>query len=129
MPMRLKPMTADGSSPVQGSYPQAVEASGATRWLFVSGQVPVRPDGGLSPDFTEQCRQCWANIEAQLRAADMTLDNLVKVTTFLSDRKYADENRAVRLEVLEHRQPALTVIITGIFDEAWLVEIEAVAAA
>lgn len=129
MPARLTPMTGDGSPPVQGSYPQAVEVTGATRWLFVSGQVPTRPDGGLSPGFTEQCRQCWANLEAQLRAADMTLDNLVKVTTFLSDRRYADQNRAVRLEVLEGRQPALTVIITGIFDEDWLVEIEAVAAA
>ena len=129
MAVRLTPLTGDGSPPVQGSYPQAVEVSGATRWLFVSGQVPTRPDGGLSPDFTEQCRQCWANLEVQLRAADMTLDNLVKVTTFLSDRRYADQNRAVRLEVLEHRQPALTVIITGIFDEDWLVEIEAVAAA
>lgn len=129
MPGRLTPMTGDGSPPVQGSYPQAVEVSGATRWLFVSGQVPTRPDGGLSPGFTEQCRQCWANLEAQLRAADMTLDNLVKVTTFLSDRRYADQNRAVRLAVLEGRQPALTVIITGIFDEDWLVEIEAVAAA
>ena len=129
MPARLSPMTGDGSPPVQGSYPQAVEVTGATRWLYLSGQIPVKPDGELSADFTEQCRQCWANIEAQLKAADMTLDNLVKVTTFLSDRKFADENRAVRLAVLEQRRPALTVIITGIFDEAWLVEIEAVAAA
>ena len=129
MAARLTPMTGDGSPPVQGSYPQAVEVTGATRWLYLSGQIPVKPDGELSADFTEQCRQCWANIEAQLKAADMTLDNLVKVTTFLSDRKFADENRAVRLAVLEQRRPALTVIITGIFDEAWLVEIEAVAAA
>ncbi len=129
MVARLTPLTGDGSPSVQGSYPQAVEVSGATRWLYLSGQIPVRPDGGLSPDFTEQCHQCWANLEAQLRAAGMTLDNLVKVTTFLSDRKYAEQNRAVRLEALEGRQPALTVIITGIFDEAWLVEIEAVAAA
>ena len=129
MTARLTPMTGDGSPPVQGSYPQAVEVTGATRWLYLSGQIPVKPDGELSADFTEQCRQCWANIEAQLKAADMTLDNLVMVTTFLSDRKFADENRAVRLAVLEQRRPALTVIITGIFDEAWLVEIEAVAAA
>jgi hypothetical protein len=39
------------------------------------------------------------------------------------------ENRAVRQEVMGERAPALTVIITGIFDEAWLIEIEAVAAA
>ena len=125
----IRPRTGDGSPPVEGAYPQAVEVSGASRWLYISGQIPVAPDGSLSPDFTTQCRQCWANIETQLAAAGMTKDNLVKVTTFLSDRRYALENRTVRLETLEGRQPALTVIITGIFEEAWLVEIEAVAAA
>lgn len=125
----IRPLTGDGSPPVQGAYPQAVEAAGATRWLYLSGQIPVAPDGSLAPDFTGQCRQVWANVETQLRAAGMTLDNLVKVTTFLASRDHALENRQVRLEVLAGRQPALTVIVTGLFDEAWLVEIEAVAAA
>jgi enamine deaminase RidA (YjgF/YER057c/UK114 family) len=89
----------------------------------------VAPDGSLASDFTGQCDQVWDNIEAQLTAADMTLDNLVRVTTFLSDRSYALENREVRLRRLQGRQPALTVIVAGIFDAAWLVEIEAVAAA
>jgi enamine deaminase RidA (YjgF/YER057c/UK114 family) len=39
------------------------------------------------------------------------------------------ENREIRQEILGDRSPALTVIITGIFDQAWLVEIEAIAAA
>ncbi len=125
----IRPLTGDGSPPVQGSYPQAVEVTGATRWLYLSGQIPVAPDGALASDFTGQCRQVWANVETQLHAAGMTLDNLVKVTTFLASRDHALENRQVRLEVLAGRQPALTVIVTGIFDEAWLVEIEAVAAA
>lgn len=129
MTLSLRPLTGDGSPPVQGSYPQAVEVGGATRWLYLSGQIPVAPDGTLAADFEGQCRQVWANIETQLAAAGMTLDNLVKVTTFLSDRRYADENRKVRLQVLAGRQPALTVVIACIFDAAWLVEIEAVAAA
>jgi hypothetical protein len=54
---------------------------------------------------------------------------LVKVTIFLSDRDYALENRTARQEALGTRQVALTVIITGIFDAAWLLEIEAIAAA
>ncbi len=124
----IRSLTGDGSPPVQGSYPQAVEVVGATRWLYLSGQIPVAPDGALPPDFTGQCRQVWANVETQLHAAGMTLDNLVKVTTFLATRDHALENRQVRLEVLAGRQPALTVIITGLFDESWLVEIEAVAA-
>ena len=123
-----RPLTGDGSPPVEGSYPQAVEVVSPTRWLYLSGQIPVAPDGSLAADFTGQCDQVWSNIETQLAAAGMSLDNLVKVTTFLSDRSYALENRAVRLRRLAGRQPALTVIVAGIFDEAWLVEIEAVAA-
>ena len=129
MTATIRPLTGDGSPPVEGSYPQAVEVTGPTRWLYLSGQIPVAPDGSLASDFIAQCEQVWDNIETQLTAAGMTLDNLVKVTTFLSDRRYALENREVRVRRLAGRQPALTVIITGIFDEAWLVEIEAVAAA
>lgn len=118
----------DAPQPV-GGYPQAVEVRGAGRFLFVSGQIPVTKDGMVPPDFAAQCRLVWANVEAQLRAAGLSLDNLVKVAIFLSDRKYALENRQIRREVLGERTPALTVIITGIFDEAWLLEIEALAAA
>jgi len=125
----LRPLTGDGSPPVEGAYPQAVEVTGPSRWLWLSGQIPVAPDGSLATDFTGQCEQVWDNIETQLAAAGMTLDNLVKVSTFLSDRRHALENREVRVRRLAGRQPALTVIVTGIFDEAWLVEIEAVAAA
>lgn len=127
--MKVRPLSGDGSPPTQGEYPQALEVVGAERWLFLSGQVPIAPDGSLAPDFESQCRQVWANVVTQLEAANMTLDNLVKVTTFLSDRGFALENRKVRLEVLAGRQPALTVIVSDLFDGNWLVEIEAVAAA
>ena len=129
MTLTIRPLTGDGSPPVEGSYPQAVEVTGPTRWLYLSGQIPVASGGSLAGDFAGQCEQVWDNIETQLTAAGMTLDNLVKVTTFLSDRRSALENREVRVRRLAGRQPALTVIVTGIFDEAWLVEIEAVAAA
>lgn len=129
MNLKLRPLTGDGSPPVQGSYPQAVEVSGATRWLFLSGQVPVGPSGSAPDGFRSQCEQVWANVQAQLAAADMTLDNLVKVTTFLASRDHALENREVRLRVLDGRQPALTVIVVDLFEDGWMVEIEAVAAA
>lgn len=127
--MRWRPVTAADGPAVQGSYPGALEVAGATRWLFLSGQIPADAVGAVAADFETQCRQVWANVEAQLRAADMTLDNLVKVTTFLADRDDAAVNRAVRLEVLGERQPALTVIVTGLFEPGWRVEIEAIAAA
>ena len=110
-------------------YAQAVLVTGAQRLLFISGQIPVGKDGAVPATFKDQARLVWANVEAQLTAGGMTLDNLVKVTFFLSDRKYAIENREVRMEVLKDRQVALTAIITDIFDSAWLLEIEAIAAA
>jgi 2-iminobutanoate/2-iminopropanoate deaminase len=111
-----------------GGYAQAVEVTGARTLLFVSGQIPVDRDGGVPPDFASQCRLAWANVAAQLAAAGMGLDNLVKVTIFLADRAHAMENREVRKAVLGERKLAMTVIITGIFDPGWLLEIEAVAA-
>jgi 2-iminobutanoate/2-iminopropanoate deaminase len=118
----------DAPQPV-GGYAQAVELTGAQRLLFISGQIPVGADGGVPSGFKDQARLAWANVQGQLRAAGMGLDNLVKVTIFLADRAYGLENREVRREVFGDRQIALTVIIAGIFDAAWLLEIEAVAAA
>ena len=83
----------------------------------------------MPESFEDQARLAWANVIAQLRAADMTLDNLVKVTIFLSDRKYIADYRRTRDEALGGRRVGLTTIITGIFDEKWLLEIEAIAAA
>jgi enamine deaminase RidA (YjgF/YER057c/UK114 family) len=68
------------------------------------------------------------NIREVLRSANMEIADLVKVTTFLSDRCYAVENREIRQRQLGTATPALTVIIADIFDSAWLLEIEAVAA-
>lgn len=129
MPIITRAIVApDAPAPVS-RYAQAYETTGATRVLYVSGQIPVSVTGDVPKDFAAKCRLCWANIEAQLRAADMALTNIVKVTIFLSDRRYAVQNREIRQEVLGDHTPALTAIITGIFDEAWLLEIEAIAAA
>ena len=127
--MNKRNLNAPDAADLATGYSQVVEISNATRTAFISGQIPMTKEGVVPKTFREQCLLVWRNIEAQLRAADMSLDNLVKVTIFLSDRRYNAENRAVRREVLGDRAPALTVIITGIFDEAWLLEIEAVAMA
>ncbi len=54
---------------------------------------------------------------------------IAKMTIFLSDRSYIQEAYEVRSEVLATNPvpPAMTIIITGIYSEAWLLEIEAIA--
>jgi 2-iminobutanoate/2-iminopropanoate deaminase len=127
--MQKRSVSAINAPQPAGGYAQVCETADAMRWAFVSGQIPQAADGTVPADFTAQARLVWANVESQLKAVDMTLANIVKVTTVLSDRKYNVENRTVRAEVLRDLAPALTVIIAGIFDDAWLLEIEVVAAA
>jgi 2-iminobutanoate/2-iminopropanoate deaminase len=137
-----RPRRTEGTEPVQirqinaatvtvptSGYSQALELQGHSRMLFISGQTPVALDGSVPEGFEAQCRLAWQNVEAQLAAAGMTLDNIVLHRTFLADRRYTMANRTVRQAVLGDRKPALTTIIAGIFDEAWLIEIEAIAAA
>lgn len=126
---KIIPINAATAPSASGGYSQAVEVAGASRWLFVSGQVPETLSGDTPPDFSAQARLVWANVLAQLEAADMSVTNLVKVTTFLSAREFAVQNSEIRREILGEHTPALTVIITGIFDQQWLLEIEAIAAA
>ncbi|MFI7604354.1 RidA family protein [Micromonospora sp. NPDC049366] len=115
--------------PQPWSYAQGALVTGADRVLFISGQVPEAPDGTVPDDFDSQCRLAWRNVLTVLGEAGMTERHLVKVTIFLSDRSYREANGRIRREVLGDHCPALTIIITGIYDEAWLLEIEAVAAA
>ncbi len=53
--------------------------------LFVSGQVGSRADGSPEPDFAEQVRLAFANLEATLAAGGCTFDDIVDVTTFHTD--------------------------------------------
>ncbi|NOJ42077.1 RidA family protein [Bradyrhizobium australiense] len=126
--MHIRRINAETVTVPTTGYSQALEVSGHTRLLFVSGQIPLGVDGTVPDGFEAQCRLAWRNVEAQLKAAGMTLDNLVMHRTYLADRQYALLNRSVRNEVLGGRETALTVVIAGIFDEEWLLEIEAVAA-
>ncbi len=126
--MELTPVDPDAAPVASGGYTNAMQVDGATRLLFISGQIPQARDGQVPVGIDEQCRVVWANVLAALHEADMDISNLIKVTTFLSDRAHADANTAVRTAVLGNHRPALTVLIAGIFDEAWLLEIEAVAA-
>ena len=112
----------------QGGCAQAVEIDGATRLLFISGQIPVTLNGVVPSGFPAQARLVWANFFAQIVAGGMGLDDLVKINIYLAERIYAAENRAIRREVLGDRCVAMTVVIADIFDPAWLLEIEGIAA-
>ena len=126
--MKLKAINAESAPKPVGPYSQALEVTEAKRFLFISGQIPESLTGDDPVDFDSQAKLTWQNVIAQLEAADMTVKNLVKVTTYLSSREYRVANREVRDAILGDHLPALTIIIAGIFEEEWFIEIEAIAA-
>jgi enamine deaminase RidA (YjgF/YER057c/UK114 family) len=107
----------------------AVEVSGGSRTLYISGQIPIAPDGSVADSALEQCRQAWSNIVAQLRAADMGVDNIVKITTILPAHAFIPASRTARAEAIGDRRPASTLIVAGLANPAWNVEIEVIACA
>ena len=126
--MKATVVNSESAPPASGGYSQAIQVQGVRRLLFISGQIPETRAGTVPEGFEAQAALVWQNVLAQLRAADMSVANLVKVTTFLSSRDFAAANREARREALGSHEPALTVVIAGIFDERWLLEVEAIAA-
>ncbi|KVF22004.1 RidA family protein [Burkholderia cepacia] len=63
-------------------YSPALRSNG---FLFVSGQVGSREDGSPEPELGAQVRRAFDNLNAVLRAAGCTFDDVVDVTVFLVD--------------------------------------------
>ena len=127
--MQRRDINAPDAPAPAGQYSQAVEVTGATRTLYLSGQVGVAPDGSIAADATAQAAQIWANIAAQLRAAGMGIENLVKLTIIVSDAADVPAVRAGRAAIVGDHRPASTVIISGLADPKWKVEVEGIAVA
>jgi 2-iminobutanoate/2-iminopropanoate deaminase len=119
---------SDAYHPV-AAYTQAIEVSGTARTLYISGQIGQRMDGTIPDDIVEQSRLAWQNLEAQLKAAGMTLDNLVKITTILPNGGDLAAAREARSKALGDRKPTSTLIVGGLANPAWKIEIEGIAVA
>ncbi len=116
--------------PYHGIYAHGVETRGGARILHVSGQVGVSPQGELAGGFQQQCRQALANLERVLQEAEMTLDDIVKMSFFLVRREDMAALVEVRKDLLDGVRPAITtVFVAGLVSPDWLVEVEAVACA
>ena len=111
-------------------YTHAIEVVNPARWLVISGQVGIALDGTIPETGGGQIDQALANLRAVLEANDMTVNNIVKVTTFLTDRSLLGAYRAARTALLGEHAPASTLLfVSGLADPRLLVEIEAEAVA
>ena len=81
MPRFLNPATI---APPSSQYSHGVEHSREGRRLVIAGQVGLRKDGTVAEGLEAQLSQCWDNLIEVLRAADMEVSDLVKVTIFVT---------------------------------------------
>jgi len=98
-------------------------------FLFISGQVSQDNRGNVVGvgDCAAQTRQVMSHIRSIVQAAGASMEDVVKITTFLTDvANYPAFNR-VRSETFPHSPPASsTVIVAGLVRPEFLVEVEAV---
>ncbi|TAG00160.1 MAG: RidA family protein [Betaproteobacteria bacterium] len=111
------------------TYNHAIELPPGARILESSGQLPVRVDGSWPDGIAAQTQLVWENVLAILQSADMGVEHLVRVKTFLIHREHMAEYSRVRSGFLGDCRPASTLlIVSGFTRPEWLVEVEITAA-
>ena len=105
-------------------------AAKAGNTLYVAGQVAKDVDGNLvgKGDCEAQCHQVFENLKNIMAEAGGTLQNIVKMTTFLTDYSYIEAFRSVRSKYFPEPCPPNTLLIIDILAlPEFMVEIEAIA--
>jgi enamine deaminase RidA (YjgF/YER057c/UK114 family) len=96
------------------------------RNVYVSGTAPIWPDGSCDPDPEVQARRCFEIIVEALAGAGASPKQVVRTRMFLTDPSYADAVGRAHGAVFGEVRPASTmVVIVGMLDPRWKVEIEA----
>jgi len=109
-------------------YVHAMEVTDAQRLLFVSGTMGLDGKGNAPGDLDDQLALLWSNIRRILAEANMTTENIVRLTSYLRHASFAQANAKARLEALGERRVPTTAIVVETLVPEWLVEIEVVAA-
>ncbi|GAA2118307.1 RidA family protein [Actinomadura alba] len=110
-------------------YVHALEVRGAGRLLFVSGTMGLDADGVPGSTLDRQLDLIWSNLRAILGSAGLTVNDIVRVTSYLRDAAYAEANAKARVAALGGRTVPTTAIVAETLVSDWLVEIEVIAAA
>jgi len=122
-----KAIHTDAAPAAIGSYSQAVESHGL---VFLSGQIPLDParmelvDG----DFAARTRQVFDNLKAVAEAAGGGLDDIVKLTVYLTDLANFSTVNEVMADYFSQPFPARAAIGVASLPKGADVEAEAILA-
>lgn len=119
-------------APPAAAYAHAVAIDGPATLVFTSGVVPTMPDGTVPASLEGQARVVWANLLQILRESQMTVEDVVSVTTYVVATPSLRDDLAtvmsVRNEVMgDHRAASTLVTVPALAQPEWLMEISLVA--
>ena len=118
--------------PQSRGYTQVVKARGGA-FVFVSGQVPINAQGQLvgKGDLRRQSEQVFENIRDALREAGAAMSHIIKLSYYIVNLQPADALmlRELRQRFLDQSHPPASTMVgvVSLFDQDWLIEIDAVA--
>ncbi|MDP3896461.1 MAG: RidA family protein [Mesorhizobium sp.] len=122
----LKPETI---RPPFARYSHGVEVPAGSRLVLTSGQLGIAADQSVPDDAGAQAELCFSNIAAILAEGGMTLDNIVRINAYVTDRAHMRPYMDVRDRLFADPAPASTLmIVSGFTREEFKVEIEVLAA-
>jgi len=111
-----------------GFYTHQVEISGNERLLVLSGQVGMREDGTVPESPLEQMELAFDNILQNLRAANMDVKDILKLTYFVVGEIDTAKRREIITAKLQGHKPCSTFLyVAGLASPIYKVEIEALA--
>lgn len=114
----------NGPAPV-GPYSPAVVANG---FAFISGQIPMKADGSIDTgSFESQARQVLENLKTVVEASGSTLQDVVKVTIYLTDLANFAELNDIYSEYFDDSKPARACIQAAALPKGVAVEMDAIA--
>jgi enamine deaminase RidA (YjgF/YER057c/UK114 family) len=111
------------------TYKHAALLTDVTKWLVISGQVGIKPDGTVVIDPRAQIEQAVANLGAVLTAHGMGPRNIVKMTAFLTDTALIPVWREVRTKFMgDHLSASTLLVVAALASPDFKFEVEAEAA-
>jgi 2-iminobutanoate/2-iminopropanoate deaminase len=124
--MRKEMVHTDGAPQAIGPYSQAVKAAGL---VYCSGQIPLNPATMtlVEGSVADQTRRVLSNLDAVLRAAGSSLEEVVKTTVFLRDMNDFAEMNAAYGEFFGERPPARATVQVARLPKDVAVEIDCIA--
>ena len=123
--MTKKSITTDKAPQAIGAYSQAVISN---NMLYVSGQIPLEPSGMeiIDQSFDAAADQVLNNLEAICKAANCSLDNIVKLTIYLTDLNNFNTLNAIMEKRFTKPFPARATIEVSALPKGVTVEMDAI---